>query len=768
MAAERGAAVGRLHAAAFAAVLVTLGALALYFRTVYRTVPFWDSGEFIATSAILGIPHQPSTPLYVLIGRLCTLLPWGSVAMRVNFLSAAANALAAGFTVLATARLAARAGLGRGAAALAGAISGILVAGASSLWESANEAEVYALSGMIAAIALWAIVRHRDQPETEQDFRVPLAVLYLLALSVAIHLGTLLVLPALALFLIRTAWRPLGPGIAARLLGLALLLGLLGLSVHLYLPIRAALHPAINEGDPNDCDRFFATLTRAQYPPSNPFVRRGALGYQFGHMFGRYLLEQWPIVRGKLGGLLVPLAAVAGLALTARRDRRGGELLLALGLITGPALVIYLNFTEHEVRERDYFFALFFQMVAIWAGLAAGFLREWLTGGGGSGRVARGALVTMLAVGCALLPIRHGFRTHDKHRNRIARDYAYNLLVPLPPGAVLFTNGDNDTFPLWYLQEVEHIRKDVRVANLSLLNTPWYIRQLRDEPPQVPMSYDDAQIDALRPTLDPNGTRVLLVKDFAVQNILAATGDRRPLYLAVTVPDHMGLDPRLVMEGLAQRIHPDRQPKRVDLETTRHNAYEVFTPLDGILDAHGSPDTTTYRDANESSLVQNYAAIHFYLAVEYDERGDLKAALREAERALAISPGFIGNRLFLGLLIEKSGDLPRAERHYQEALRLSPGNPRLLHRLGRVIGEQGRLGAAVPILRESMARGRPDYFDPYGSLFEIYWKASMRDSAVAVLDQWLDRNPGDVQIREVRDRALRGDSALGAGTASGR
>ena len=366
------------------------------------------------------------------------------------------------------------------------------------------------------------------------------------------------------------------------------------------------------------------------------------------------------------------------------------------------------------------------------------------------------AIAGAVLVLVGLLPIRLGFAAHDKHANLIAHDYAYNLLAPLPPDAILFTNGDNDTFPLWYLQEVEGVRKDVRVVNLSLLNTPWYIRQLRDQLPRVPISMSNAEIDALRPALDASGSRVLLVKDFAVQHILAENRDRRPLYLAVTVPDRMGLDDRLVMEGLAQRIHATAQPARVDLDRTQHNVYQVFTPLHGVLTADGQPDTVSYRDANESSLVQNYAAIHFYLGVEYDQRGDLPAATREAERALAISPRFVGNRLFLGLLYEKAGDLPRAERHYQASLLAHPGDPRLLHRLGRVLGEEGRSEAAVPILREAIARGQRDYFDPWGSLFEVYWRAGQRDSAVQLLDQWLARFPDDIQVREVRDRAREG------------
>lgn len=795
---------------ALAGWIPALLAFAVYARTAYRTVPFWDAGEYIATSYSLGIPHQPSTPLYVLIGRLATLVPVGSIAFRVNMLSALATALTVLFAHLAAVRLGRRAGLGAGGALAAGLVAGVLTAFARTIWFNALEAEVYALSGMMVAIAIWAVVRWAGEPPERRDTRVLLVVFYFLSLSIGIHLGTYLVLPALLVFVVRERPSGLlvrrdlwiwflvfpsaglalaalaaaaGLGAAGKALGLLaayvlclgaaadkklagalLALFLLGASVHLFLPIRSHLAPLINEGEPDTWQAFWDTLTRAQYPPANPLARRSPLGYQIDHMFLRYVREQWPLFAGALGGLFFPLLALGGLGFFARRDRSGFYLLAVLLLVGGPLLVLYLNFTDREVRERDYFFTLFYQGAALAAGLAAGAVARVAAAARGPGAPAawRFAAATALLVLLALLPLRRMWFEHDRGRDTIARDYAYNLLAPLPADAVLLTNGDNDTFPLWYLQEVEGIRQDVRVVNLSLLNTPWYLRQIRDYEPRVPLGLTDDEIAALRPLFDGATRRVRYIKDLAVEAILAATPRERPLYLAVTVPDLMGLDERLTMEGLARRITPESTSLRVDVETCQRNVDSVFTPLNGILTPSGATDSTLHHDDNEKRLMQNYAAIHFYLAVEYDKQGRLTEALREAERALHVSPAFSGNRLFLGILIEKTGDVARAEAHYRDALARHPDDARFMHRLGLVLATEERYGEAIPELKEAIARGGRGYFDPYASLFETYYRMGHLDSALGVLDVWLAAHPNDVEVRAVRDQAARGAAPPGS------
>lgn len=170
--------------------------------------------------------------------------------------------------------------------------------------------------------------------------------------------------------------------------------------------------------------------------------------------------------------------------------------------------------------------------------------------------------------------------THDRSQNRIAYEYAYNILAGLDEDAVLFTNGDNDTFPIWYLQEVEHFRRDVTVVNLSLVNLPWYVKQLKRLEVPVALSYTDQEIDGLRQVAyqdrDTGEVVVVWVRDYVVKDIIDTnrqTAAPRPVFFAVTIPrENMArYYPFLQMEGLAYRLTerrtedglPDTDPDRL-------------------------------------------------------------------------------------------------------------------------------------------------------------------------------------------------------------
>jgi len=735
------------------ALVVFVFVLIVYVETMYVTVPFWDGGEFIATSYILGVPHPPGTPLYVLIGRLFSLVPIGSIAARVNFLSALPAALAVLFTFLVTVRILRHWFKGNVSDAqqyvmYAGAVAAsFFTAFSFTFWENAIEAEVYSLSSFVMILTVWLVLRWWDRLGERGNDNLLLLAVYLISLCVGIHLGTALVVPGVVLFVFMINWRSILNG---RFLGWALLLTVLGISVHFYLLIRANLNPAINEAAPKDWHSLWLVLKRDQYKPVSVFLRKADFGFQLG-MYWRYLKEQFVLGSG-LGSLpaVVPLAlGVVGIVDHAFKEKKTFLMLFVLYLICSLGLVIYLNFSDHEVRERDYFFSPSFHFFAVWIGLgmvslASASLDAIISWRKSAARYA-GPAIAGVMVAISLLPFSHYHFMKDATNNFLAHDYAYNMLAGLEPDAVVFTNGDNDTFPLWYLQEVEGVRKDVRVANLSLIQTDWYLKQLRDYPPKVPMGFTDKQIAGIRPRVDPETGKIYTLKDIAVNNILRTNNWKRPMYLAVTVPDHMGLDKQLVMEGLVFRIEPSPAATRVDTAKMRKNLYEVFK-YKGLLTPEREFDHSVYKDVTALKLIQNYAAAHAQLAFELRRVGKLDEAIKELQQARIFNPYGAGVRVALGALYAEAKEYDKAEKHFRNMLKVFPSDYELHFRLGDVLLDEGEVQEAVQEFRKTIALKR-DYFFPYGRLFAIYWQGGLRKQAVSLLGDYLRVKPDDQRIR---------------------
>jgi len=160
-----------------------------------------------------------------------------------------------------------------------------------------------------------------------------------------------------------------------------------------------------------------------------------------------------------------------------KRHQKDFWVVMLLFLMTGMAIVLYLNQYPHQPRERDYAYAGSFYAFAVWIGLGVLALYEWLSKKLPDTVVAGGvSLVTLLCV--PVLMGAQNWDDHDRSDRYTCRDFGANYLNSCDPNAVIFTNGDNDTFPLWYNQEVEGVRTDMRVCNLSYLQTDWYIDQM--------------------------------------------------------------------------------------------------------------------------------------------------------------------------------------------------------------------------------------------------------------------------------------------------
>ena len=201
--------------------------------------------------------------------------------------------------------------------------------------------------------------------------------------------------------------------------------------------------------------------------------------------------------KGKNHYFFLPLLlGLLGLVFQFDKDKRGSWIVFLMFFMTGIAIVLYLNQPPYQVRERDYAYAGSFYMFAIWIGLGVLAIYNWLEAvfKGREKILATG--VGVLCMGVPALMAAQNWDDHDRSNRYTAVEMAANYLNSVGPNGFLITHGDNDTFPLWYAQEVEGIRTDVRVVNTSLLGTDWYIDQMKwasNESAPLPLTVPQSQ-----------------------------------------------------------------------------------------------------------------------------------------------------------------------------------------------------------------------------------------------------------------------------------
>jgi hypothetical protein len=477
---------------------VALGILVLYVLTLAPTAQFWDTPEYIAAAYVLGIPHPPGNPLFVILAHTWGLIPWlHGYAARINLMSAVMSACSAGFWFLIAERFlrpVVPARWPRRLAALAGAVT---AATAFTVWnQSVVNEKVYTVSLFSMALVFWLVVRWGDESAGSLRDHHLLLIVYLLALTATNHLMGLLVIPAVLVYVLYTDPKVF---LSPKFLAWAAVAVALGVSLWLFLLVRAPHFPAINEGEPTTWASLDSVLNRVQYAKPPLSERQADFSAQLA-MWWQYFSWQW----GKDWSLGVQQALAVvfgGVGLLGawrhwRADRRSALAMTAMVLTLVPILIFYLNFKygfsqypdrpslPREVRERDYFYVCSFAVWGIWVAIGLATLMEWIQGALAQRVTAEGRrwMLATPVLAVALVPLAGNHIAASRAGEWMARDFAYDMLQSCDPYGILVTAGDNDTFPLWYAQEVEHIRQDVTVLNLSLANTDWYIRQLQRRP----------------------------------------------------------------------------------------------------------------------------------------------------------------------------------------------------------------------------------------------------------------------------------------------
>jgi hypothetical protein len=813
-------------------LLVFVTSFIVYFITKPVSLSFWDCGEYITCSSILGVPHPPGNPFYIIIGKFITLLPLGlSDAQSVSLLSNIFSSFAVLFVYLSIVKLVAIWEKKPFYCHFAGIIGALFIAFSYEFWTNAIEAEVYGGLSFFISLIIWLTLIWTEKSKDFDHQNILLLIIFLFFLGFCVHQTTLQIAPAIlliailplikfnksfftkaaiylvialgvyllfyligsnighgslgkyafALFIVGAMIYYLRDYVEPKVWIFALLMVIIGLSSHLILPIRASAHPFINEGDPSNWQRFLDYIFRKQYGPTTFFQRRAPILFQINHHFLRYFSWQFfdAEIIGKLlnlpkqlvhyiGQMIILMLGLTGIFYQFKKSKRSFVYLASLFFMASVAMILVMNLSISEVRDRPYFFIIAYMLWAFWMGIGAMGIVKYFS----KKTKVLGVILLIILSSLPVVNMASNYHKHDRSQELLSLEYGTNFLNGLDRNAIIFTNGDNDTFPLWYAQAVydpnakeyyleddtlkfreitglsavkesnkeipaktkrllnqarlekkdlRGIRKDISIANLSLLNTPWYIKQLRDYE-GIEINLTDEQIDDLRPTQVPKNInyniagnitiklkkeQVLYIKDIMVLQIIKDNFNKRPIYFAVTVGDHVGFDNYLRSEGMADRLVETEGKYQIDPTRLNHNIENVFN-YSAIF------NDELYKDNNMRRLVNNYGADFMRMSTVFYQRKDYNNAIKYLKKAL----NFIEDKdryiPSLSNLYYEIGDYENAYKTIAPLVEKEPNNGQIIYLASTYLEKAGKIDPTLAILG-NFIKNNPDekYFISY-------------------------------------------------------
>ncbi len=440
--------------------------LAVYLTTLCRAVFWWDSGELIANIAVLGIPHRPGFPVYLLLGKLVSFLPVWSFAVRVNFMSALCASLS--LTILykvfqnVVRLFFPEAARNRRLTQVSGLFFVLVLGFTYSFWIQAVRAEVYSLNVLFFSLLFYLCIRYIEQGDPKHLY----LLFFLLGLGLGNHhLSLLSTVPALGLLVLTSANRPVIRWQTIPFHGTLLLLGF---SIYLYLPVRAASNPLLAWGKVNSLSSSAGSVFALES------IKNTNLEF-LSHLPAN--LEKLVALFSDQLTVLCFLLSLVGLLLVFRKDRRLFAFLLVL--IAGNCAAVLAMATDFIPTNPDLHGYLIYSILSL--ALAYGMMALFLVE-----RIRRSwsglGLVSAIALGAiSLLPLAGHYRHSDLSKNRMAHNYGMSVISGLESNSVLFADNVNLNFILRELQYAEGVRPDVTVIDRGLLGFEWYARQKRKQ-----------------------------------------------------------------------------------------------------------------------------------------------------------------------------------------------------------------------------------------------------------------------------------------------
>ena len=601
--------------------LVGLIAFLFYWLTAYRTITWWDTSEYSLAAVCLGNPHPPGSLLLTILGWVFTRVPFaGSYAFTLNLLASLMACATVVLVFLIAVYLFVRTNQetkeesnksAHWPVLIGAVLAALAFAFGETPWLYSVMFNPYILTTVVTALILWAIVRWWESAAKDDSFRWLFLTAFLFGLDLSVHRTNFLLLPGVIILILLRYPRTI---ISIKSWICGIVGGAAGLSIQLAIIPIAMQKPFLNGSDPSNFERFYNYLSLKQLGGSflvQFFPRKAAFWNEQVMDFLRAFSANFFNWNDGLKwlGIIPVLLALYGLYELWKNKRRFAIGMILLFLVTSAITILYFNIPSNFFRSlhRHYLPCMVIFSIFVIYGTATLIPFTWRLKGGW-GRLIAG-LITSVIIAVPIHQLMRNFDAVDGSKRFFASDTARNFLNTLPENAILFTQGDNDTFPLWYIQQAEGVRVDVAILNLSLLNTSWFIAQqmerdstlplqsLRDELASLTIKpWADTGIniasggepsgyslpegvtlpDSIRVEIRPNiSDKYLMVQDWVILQMLIENKWKRPIYFATTVAPIEWLSPYLCLEGMASRLIPVSSPP-VNREILRKNLFERY------------------------------------------------------------------------------------------------------------------------------------------------------------------------------------------------
>ena len=649
-----------------AAGILFLSIFILLYITSYPSIGWWDSGFFVTCANNLSVPDPGGSVLYVLLGKvfifLFFFLPAVKAVTLVNIISAGLAAVFAYYTFLIVFdNLPLH--LSEKGKVIASFFTSLSIPFLYSIWVESTAQRIYVLGLLLTGILIYCSIKIWFSKDESEKKRLIYLIVFILGIDYTAHRLNTPFIPVVLILLIFSFRHELKQ---FRFWFILAGLYLLGFSLNIFPLIRSQSHPPFSMDDIQNFSQLYAWIDMKRYGDSNfsmIFNRRAPFwSYQVDHMYLRYF--GWNFLGTNGNGTIfnqiyfsfIPLLlGIIGFIYSLIKKFKLWILIIIIFFLFSIGLVVYANISEgfEFIREIDRLFIPSFFVFTLWIGIGLyvlmGLLNKLLMKINIQGKFE---LIMLSVIGLLILPLNivstNWFKC-DRSGYYFPDDFAYNLLTGSGGNAILFTNGDNDTFPPWYLQSVEAVRPDVALINLSLLNTSFYVEQLQRTHHLFPANSDVLNPEKFRPSRIDSAMSLkivfkdsvydkedtikteykgrnfgkemgLLPQDKALITLLETNCKERPAYFSITVdPNSMvGLSSYLSTAGMIQQLVPTKgdsiSPQQMEDNLLKKYRYRNFN------------NTDVYTDRAVNNLFNNYRHLLIQLSRYYLNKGDKEKA----------------------------------------------------------------------------------------------------------------------------------------------